>query len=251
MAGVLSKPDLDQVKAAAKDGAAEALAAAKAAESATDEEQAHISVDFNDILFGLSMTAVFTAVADNPTGLMIATWAQLVLAAWIIALSWFGYRRARAKTPSVFNDFWSIRFAQYMVDATILGVYFVLAHYAAFGGSRDHLTIRPQAFTIFFIFVLYLIWDVLQGIDTRPRTEKLANGVKIKDEKSSHYERAWVRGKITACFTLLVFGLGLLIWFSNPRTNDLVITWCVAYFVAVGAYRLVQEVQENKIETAT
>jgi hypothetical protein len=189
-----------------------------------------IAVTLCDVLFGLSITTAIGVLAKSTKrDLPVANWAQLLVVIWLIALSWFGYHRAREDgNRDDFKSFTDPTFLQAMVDVVILALYFFLVRYAAIEFPKGATDLEPLSLLVFVVFVLYFVWDVFEGATARA--------------EGQIGRRLGVRGGITFGFALIMMILWLVVRSVEPNTTTDAVILCAAYFALLYAYRFAQDI---------
>ena len=129
-----------------------------------DVEKKDTSLRYTDILFGFVIKELFVRL-QNWSGVDTATQLQLIVGTVLVLSSWIGFRRSLNR--STFEaKFFNLPLAAFIVDQLMLIIYFRIAVLTP--SSLDGSKIVPDsnlALTttqlIFYVFVLYAVWDAL------------------------------------------------------------------------------------------
>lgn len=177
-----------------------------------------VGVDFIDILFGFVVSDGFKDLLSLDRHDAVR-WSHVIVALWLVALSWIGYHKAKDLSRRDLN-FKDLSVVQFLVDVGIVALYFFLVRAA--DQTRHHLTVVPEVWFIAGIFGAYLLWDLLDiGLDSANATHRaLGSGI-------------WATLFLIAA---LVLGLG---W--DPSTTVPVVVVDAAYVVMLYLYRVRQE----------
>jgi hypothetical protein len=134
-------------------------------------------LSFLDLLYAVPVGDLAMRVSSaNLVQVSSADWSALAVILATIVLSWVGLHKNRAamayethpRRPIGLIRFWNPRFAQFLIEVIIVGMYFAMGLLLKLPAAGDSAAGPPAedwlTGLLFFIFVLYLAWDL---IDTR------------------------------------------------------------------------------------
>jgi hypothetical protein len=161
-----------------------------------------------------------------------AGWAQIGLSLAVITFAWIGHHKNRnlvaSRQAAGAFPFCSPRFVQFIVEVLIIAAYFALgARLALRTGAFPNPSGIWQSLWLTIVFVLYLIWDILDFSIARSDTTWAARA-----RKGSY---------VTVGF-LIVFALLLAVVISaNDHTSPWVVAVDAVAICLLYSYRVVQE----------
>ena len=121
------------------------------------DEDAKVGLSFITIGYGVVLVAVFPTVPLS--GMGVAGWFHLGLAAFMLIVSYIGYYSNRVKYAAWRVSFFSFPLLQYIISFVILFLYWELGITVP---KRDsHSTLTSEAIIVLIVFVAYLTWDCL------------------------------------------------------------------------------------------
>ncbi len=199
--------------------------------SATDPT----SLTFLDLLYAIPLADLATRVSRTELkGIPAEGWTEIALVMAVITFGWIGHHNNRhrqsQRQPAGDFGFRSLRFVQFLFEVLIIAAYFALADHAALTApaAHHHATANWQFAWLVVIFVLYLIWDILD----------VTNAVQGSDWEQ--YARKG-RNVTFGALVVLIVGLWLVHDVIQPRSA---VAIAIADGVAIAlmyAYRAVQE----------
>jgi hypothetical protein len=122
------------------------------------DEDAKVGLSFITIGYGVVLVAVFPTVPLS--GMGVAGWFHLGLAAFMLIVSYVGYYSNRMKYAAWKVSFFNFPLLQYIISFVILFLYWQLGITVP---NRDsHSTLTSEAIIVLIVFVAYLTWDCLE-----------------------------------------------------------------------------------------
>jgi hypothetical protein len=134
--------------------------------------------------YGVVLGSIFTATAHGVHQINGPGRSQLLLAAAVVIFSWLGFYNNRMSYPIWKARFINVPFLQYVVTVSLAGLYYLIVSTAELPGGtaalkdpvsklpagtaitlaqvNGHASIRPETTLLLLIFVMYLVWDVLE-----------------------------------------------------------------------------------------
>jgi uncharacterized membrane protein len=199
------------------------------------------SLSFIDLLYAVPISDLAVRVSNADLARVPAfEWANLGVCLTVIVLSWIGLHKNRAemaaanRTPIGDFQFRSARFVQFLVEMTIVGLYFVMGLKIELPKSTDPIpspSISWVMGSLVLVFLAYFVWDVLDVLQA-------------KRDGNSDWLNPAVRGGCVTLGALLVFTLWY--FFFLPSTKFGVITVAVALSVLLLVYRIAEELATEK-----
>src|ERR1022692_1067674 len=122
------------------------------------DEDARVGLSFTTIGYGVVLVAVFPTVPLS--GIGVAGWFHLGLAAFMLIVSYIGYYGNRVKYAAWKVSFFNFPLLQYIVSFVILFLYWELGITVPKRDSPSTLT--SEAIIVLIVFVAYLAWDCLE-----------------------------------------------------------------------------------------
>jgi hypothetical protein len=195
------------------------------------------SLRYTDILFGFVIRELFQRLSKF-LDLQQTTQAHLIVGTVLVLGSWIGYRRSLYRS-SYEVKFFNLPFFKFLVDQLMLILYFRIATVT----PTEPLQATPAlAHTtlelVFFVFVLYLVWDVLGLVETTARKDGRPVYTKVDKEGKMTEEPEqpnWAGFWITATCTPL-FGA---LWFVLPCIGSVPALYITVFLLLV--YRWLKE----------
>ena len=128
---------------------------------AAKEDQHGTGLQFTDILFGFVISQIFVRLQYWGSLSPYVRW-QLVASTALVLGSWIGFRRSLNRTEYQLK-FFNLPLFRFVLDQLMVILYFRVAILTSSKGIPTHgassLT-NATVETLFFIFVLYALWDV-------------------------------------------------------------------------------------------
>jgi hypothetical protein len=221
------------------------------------DEDAKVGLSFITIGYGVVLVAVFPTVPLS--GMGVAGWFHLGLAAFMLIVSYIGYYSNRVKYAAWKVSFFSFPLLQYIISFVILFLYWQLG--ITVPKQDSHSTLTSEAIIVLIVFVAYLTWDCLEiavqesdryldKLKNRTYSDKLpplAQEYTVRPGRRLVRTRSWWFAKdaragrfITFCYTLLS-GLVLIIIISyHLRGTAATVTVDSIYIASLFAYRYSQ-----------
>lgn len=198
---------------------------------------------FTDILFGFVIREVFLRLASWRGLQPYVRW-QLILTSAVVLGSWIGFRRSRNRAHYEIK-FFNLPWFRFVCDQFMLVFYFRLAILTP--QTLDKLppsaaeVVRGSLIDICLIFVLYLVWDILNvwmaisRVDSKPRYPEI-----VKNEMTPKARAPDLAGtSITAGALFLLIVLTVVP--SGTQTQERpVLVVLIALFIVIG-YRFAKE----------
>lgn len=175
-----------------------------------------------------------------------ADWSALAMILTVIVLSWIGVHKDRADLAEgpdkrdVIGEFpfFGLRFVQFAVEVFIIGLYFVMGLHLELPTS-DHMAASPPserslAQVLLWIFIAYLVWDILDVWLARRAGNLGWQGA------------AAAGGAVTFPFLIAMAIIYLMISSAPLRTAEPVVWWNVVLMAVLYGYRVTQDVAKGK-----
>ncbi len=207
------------------------------------------SVHYTDILFGFVVRELFIRLQDWPR---LAPTARLqCLAVTVLVLgSWLGYRRSLHRSTYAVK-FFNLPMLRFVIDQLMVVLYFRLAVLvdSPSTGNQDLSGLPSQtARLFFFVFLLYLAWDLL-GAWIVAATETLENGTRRPRYPAIDHETNLPTGARApidfASIGITVATLAAILLVRAGGDS----AWVLPALIAVGlGYRFVKEIRTSIIE---
>jgi uncharacterized membrane protein (DUF373 family) len=184
------------------------------------------SLRYTDILFGFVIRELFQRLS-NFFDLQPVTQAHLIVGTILVLGSWIGYRRSLYRS-SYEVKFFNIPFFKFLVDQLMLILYFRIATVTPIAPSKPIPSLAEATLgLVFFVFLLYIIWDVLGLVETSVRRNDLPVYPRVEAGKMSQEREQgnWPGFWITTSHTL-IFGI---LWLLAPRVGPLPVLYLTAF----------------------
>lgn len=216
-----------------------------------------VGLGFIDILFGLAASQVFIAVQQTPSPhrISVAGWGYLVVALFVIVLSYIGYHTNRVHRGGGWPlDFRSLPMIELGIDVLLVGTYFLLVIESPGipTGATDHG--RPaaavmQATLLAVIFLLYFVWDATEHIITGTQRygDFLSGGT--SDLASLHGRTAKHRARSLIFFGIFA-GLAVVVWIWRPTDTGSLVGLDAVYIMLLLLYRGVLNALRTQVRPA-
>ncbi len=187
---------------------------------------------FLDLLYAIPLADLATKVSGTELkGIPAEGWTEIALVMAVITFGWVGHHNNRhresERQPAGDFHFRSLRFFQFLVEVLIIVAYFALADHLTLHApsGHHHASANWQFAWLVVIFVLYLVWDILDVI----------NG------KNDWKKRAFKGLKVTAVTLVVLIVVALVVDAIDPQSAASI---AVADCLAIGlmyAFRAIQE----------
>jgi hypothetical protein len=127
--------------------------------------------EFVGMLFALAIGEVAIEISkllcsNLPISLWYYSLTHLILATFIIAMSWIGWQSSKSYGNIVTIDsIFSFPFIILLIDITLVIIYFIIAnggeHYISESKSMEKASAKNETFWVMIIFIIYFIWDIV------------------------------------------------------------------------------------------
>lgn len=222
-------------------------------EISTSGKQGHLT--FVEFLFSLAaaeiamrFATVFDTGADWWSWNFLALNVHLLMSLILIAASYLGWqkseisRRDTAKISSLIS--WE--FLELLLDVVLVTIYFILVHLSeipiatatALAGNAPTIAVSmiPEAVCVPFVFVLYLIWDVIS---------KLPSRIDRKTGRPFGPSKLFRRGRISCVVATMSVTMSAIFWDPTASAQDV-----IAFdFAIIGLVVLFRELKEHVDDT--
>jgi hypothetical protein len=122
------------------------------------DEDAKVGLSFIGIGYGVVLVAVFPLTALS--GISVAGYFHLAMAAFLLVTSYMGYYSNRQTYAAWQVKFFNIPLLQYTISFAILFLYWELGITVPKLGGK--VTPVSEAFIVLIVFIAYLVWDCLE-----------------------------------------------------------------------------------------
>jgi hypothetical protein len=192
------------------------------------------SLTFLDLLYAIPLADLATRVsATELKGIPAEGWTEIALVLAVITFGWVGHhnnRRRESKRRRA-GDFGFLqkRFLQFLIEVLIIVAYFGLAERVTLQvpSGHSHASANWQSAWLVVIFVLYLVWDILDVINAKG---------------DANWQRRAGRGRnvTIGALAVLLGGLALVHWL-HPQSAGWIAMADLIAIALMYAYRAVQE----------
>ncbi len=229
-----------------------ASATKEVTESNADKEaHAQLHMTFVEFLFSLAAAeiamryaTVFDTGADWWSWNFLALNCHLLMSLVLIAASYLGWQKSEIsrRDNSRISSLISWDFLELLLDVILVTIYFILVHLSeipvlaasAKAGTVPTIVVSliPEALCVPFVFVLYLIWDVIS---------KLPSRIDRKTGKPFGPGRLFRRGRISFIVATMSVTMSAIFWDRAASAEDV-----IAFDIAViGLVVLFRELKEH------
>lgn len=222
-------------------------------EKPTSGGQEHLT--FVEFLFSLAaaeiamrFATVFDTGADWWSWNFLALNVHLLMSLILIAASYLGWKKSEIshRDTSKISSLISWDFLELLLDVVLVTVYFILVHLSevpilsatALAATAPTIAVSmiPEAVCVPFVFVLYLIWDVIS---------KLPSRIDKKTGKPFGPGRLFRRGRISFIVATMSVTMSAVFWNPAAAAQDV-----IAFDVAIiGLVVLFRELKEHVDDT--
>jgi hypothetical protein len=190
------------------------------AEETLAEKAKNVGLGYVDVLYGLAAARCFMSAFDGSPHLTAGAWSHFAVAIVLISFSWIGYHLNRAReglrSPTFKKPFYEL--IQLGADTSLIAMYYIVA-----AKIVSDPTVHTETRLLFWVMVVYLIWDVLDlGTNGRQTTRNVCSRIIVD-----------------AVFAAL-FGIIWLVSRGWTFTVAHVVIIDVVLVVALAFYRIVQ-----------
>lgn len=206
------------------------------------------SLSFLDLIFTVPLGDLAMRVSGAKLDrVSAADWSALAMILTVIMLSWIGMHKDRkdlaqgSKTKrDVIGEFpfFGPRFVQFVIEVVIIGLYFVMGLNLTLP-TADHPSAIPLSEgslseVLLWIFIAYLIWDLLDVWLARHAGNPTWQAT------------AAAGGKVTFYFAIAVAVIYLIIRLAPARPAPSIVWWNLTLIVLLYGYRVVQDKAKDK-----
>ncbi len=212
---------------------------------------AKVHLTFVEFLFSLaaaeiavSYATVFDTGADWWSWNFLALNSHMLMSLVLIAASYLGWQKSEIshRDTSQISSLISWEFLELLLDVVLVVVYFILVHLseipvlepsaAAGTAATIRVSLIPEALCVPFVFIMYLVWDVIS---------KLPSRIDRKTGKPFGPGKLFRRGRISCVVATMSVTMSAVFWDREATAQDV-----IAFDLAViGLVVLFRELKEH------